>query len=85
MSKPLAYREATKTSRIMYKAEGGGIQNDTLCQDGSTYQFYFRNKPAPADWRKKGLSPLHSRVSMALFDNPKDKYHHCGCMICIIV
>jgi hypothetical protein len=63
--------------RITYKAEGDGFQNDALCQDGYTYQFYFRNEPAPAFFRKKGLSPLHSRV-MALFDSIKDRYHHCG-------
>jgi hypothetical protein len=63
--------------RITYKAEGDGFQCDALCQDGFTYQFYFRNEPAPPRWKRLGLSPLHSRV-MALFDTLKDKYHQCG-------
>ena len=63
--------------RITYKAEGDGFQCDALCQDGFTYQFYFRNEPAPKRWKKLGLSPLHSRV-MALFDTLKDDHHQCG-------
>jgi hypothetical protein len=61
--------------RITYKAEGDGFQNDALCQDGYTYQFYFRNKLEPTYWKKKGLSPFY-RV-MALYDTSKDKYNHC--------
>jgi hypothetical protein len=32
--------------RITYKAEGDGFQADALCQDGFTFQFYYRNEPA---------------------------------------
>ena len=63
--------------RITYKAEGDGFQADALCDDGFCYQFYFRNDPADVEYRKTGLSPLHSRV-MSLFDTVNDKYHVCG-------
>ena len=53
--------------RITYKNEGDGFQADALCDDGYTYQFYFRNHPAPQKYLSKGLSPLHSRV-LSLFD-----------------
>ena len=61
--------------RITYKAEGDGFQCDALCENGFTYQFYFRNEPPPK--RYKGMSPLHARV-MALFDTLQDKYHSCS-------
>ena len=63
--------------RITYKAEGDGFQADALCEDGFTFQFYYRNEPAPVKYLRQNLSPLHARV-MALFDTVKDKYHWCG-------
>ena len=46
--------------RITYKNEGDGFQCNALCQDGFTYQFYMRNHPAPKEYLREGLSPLHS-------------------------
>ena len=63
--------------RITYKAEGDGFQCDALCQEGYTYNFYYRNQPAPKKYLDQGHSPLHARV-MWLFDGLKDKYHQCG-------
>ena len=63
--------------RITYKNEGGGFQADALCQNFLTYQIFMRNDPAPPNYLKQGLSPLHSRT-MALFDSVKDEYHHCA-------
>lgn len=48
--------------RITYKAEGDGFQCDAICDSGYTYDFHFRQSPAPAKWLKRGFSPLHSRV-----------------------
>ena len=45
--------------RITYKTAGDGFQCDALCESGFTYQFYFRNDPAPPKYLKKKLSPLH--------------------------
>ena len=47
--------------RITYKKEGGGFQCDTLCSDGYTFTFYFRNQPAPKCFIDKGMFPLHAR------------------------
>ena len=58
--------------RITYKTEGDGFQCDALCDNGFTYQVYFRNHPAPEKYLKIGMSPLHSRV-LALLDCVKDK------------
>ena len=63
--------------RITYKRAGDGFQCDALCESGFTYQFYFRNHPAPLKYLKMKLSPLHSRV-MALFDSLHDRNHICG-------
>ena len=62
--------------RISYKKEGDGFQCDALCQDGFTFAVYFRNEPPPAQYIKKGMSPLHARV-MWLFDKVEEKYHNC--------
>ena len=63
--------------RITYKTEGDGFQCDALCDNGFTYQVYFRNHPAPEKYLQIGMSLLHSRV-LALLDCVKDKYHVCG-------
>ena len=63
--------------RITYKKEGDSFQADALCDEGFTYQVYMRNDPAPRQYIRMGLSPLHSRV-MSLFDACKDKYHRCA-------
>ena len=63
--------------RITYKRAGDGFQCDALCENGFTYQFYFRNHPAPPKYLKMKLSPPHSRV-MALFDSLTDRNHICA-------
>ena len=63
--------------RITYKREGDRFQCDSLCNDGYTYAFYFRNDPPTKHDVNMGLSPIHSRV-MFLFDTLKEKYHTCG-------
>ena len=62
--------------RISYKAEGDGFQCDVICQEGYTYQVYFRNEPPPAEYISKGVSPLHARC-LWLFDSLKELYHRC--------
>lgn len=62
--------------RITYKAEGDGFQADALCDDRYTLQVFPRNDPAPREYIKKGLSPLHSRVK--LFDVLQFNNHQCG-------
>jgi hypothetical protein len=61
---------------ITYKAEGNGFQCDVICQEGYTYQVYFRNEPPPTQYTSKGISPLHARC-LWLFDSLKDKHHRC--------
>ena len=63
--------------RITYKRAGDGFQCDALCENGYTYQVYFRNHPAPAKYLQMKLSPLHCRV-MSLFDTLQDRNHICG-------
>ena len=63
--------------RITYKDEGDGFQGDALCQDGWTHQIFMRNDPAPKEFLRLGLSPLHSRV-LWLFSCLKADYHVCG-------
>jgi Transposase IS4 len=48
--------------RITYKAEGDGFQCDALCQEGYTYNFYYRNQPASSKYLEQDMSPLHARV-----------------------
>jgi Transposase IS4 len=62
--------------RITYKAEGDGFQCDVICQEGFTYQVYFRNEPAPVEYTSKGIAPLHARC-LWLLDSLKEKYHRC--------
>ena len=52
--------------RITFKKEGDGFQCDSLCTDGYTYTFYFRNQPAPKKYLDDGLSPLHARCMIIL-------------------
>ena len=63
--------------QITYKNEGDEFQADALCQEGYTFQVYMRNDPAPKDYIRKGLSPLHARV-MSLFDTLEDEHHQCA-------
>ena len=63
--------------RITYKTEGDGFQCNALCDNGFTYQVYFRNHPAPKKYLNIGMSPLHSRV-LGLLDCVKDRFHVCG-------
>mgnify|MGYP003326642903 FL=1 len=60
--------------RISYKREGDGFQCDSICTDGYTYSFYFRNQPAPNEFLMKGLSPLHARC-MALIKQLQTQHH----------
>ena len=48
--------------RINYKKEGDGFQADTICCDGYTFTFYFRNQPVSNNWTSQGFSPLYARV-----------------------
>ena len=63
--------------RINFKKEGDGFQCDSICSDGYTYKFYFRNQPAPKKYLDKNLAPLHTRP-MALFDQLPSKHYKCG-------
>ena len=60
--------------RINYKKEGDGVQYDTVCSDGYTYSFYFRNHPAPKKWIELGLSPLHARCMALIEQLPGKNY-----------
>jgi Transposase IS4 len=60
--------------RITYKAEGDGFQCDALCDNGYTYNFYFRNMPPPPKYINMGWSPLHARM-LSLFDALEEPYH----------
>ena len=62
---------------IMYKSEGDGFQSDALCDNGYFYQVYIRNDPAPKNYLKQGIFPLHSRM-MDLFDSSKDDHRQVG-------
>ena len=41
--------------RITYKTEGERFQCDALCDEGYTYQIYFRNYPSPEKYIKLGM------------------------------
>ena len=47
---------------ITHKTKGNGFQCDALYNKGYTYEIYFRNHPAPENYLKLGMLPLHSRV-----------------------
>jgi len=63
--------------RINYKKEGDGFQADTICSDGYTFSFYFRNQPHPKKYEKDGLSPLHCRC-MAMIEQLPAQYYSMG-------
>ena len=60
--------------RISFEKEGDGFQADCLADDGYTFTFYMRNKPAPKEYLDQGHSPLHS-CCFALFGCLMDNYH----------
>jgi Transposase IS4 len=60
--------------RITYKAEGDGFQCDAICDKGYTFNFFFRNMPAPKKYLQQGWSPLHARM-LSLFDCFQEKNH----------
>jgi hypothetical protein len=62
---------------ITYKKEGDSFQADVLAQDGWTHQVYLRNEPAPKEYLRMGLCPLHARV-LWLFGCLKNRWHICG-------
>ena len=65
--------------RVTFKKVGDGFLLDALCSDGYTYNFYFRNQPAPQKWIDKGLSPLHARVMSLVQQLPDEtKNYICG-------
>ena len=63
--------------RISYKREGDGFQCDSICADGYTYCFYFRNQPAPKFFLDLGMSSLHARVH-GLWDQLPSKNYTCA-------
>jgi hypothetical protein len=36
------------SSKSVTKKEGDGFLADSICKEGYTYSFFFRNQPAPA-------------------------------------
>ena len=56
--------------RINYKVEGDGFQCDSLCSDGYTYSFYFRDQPPPKLFTDMNMSPLHARLHALLEQLP---------------
>jgi hypothetical protein len=60
--------------RITYKSEGDGFQCDAICDQGYTYNFYFRNAPPPEKYIKSGWSPLHARM-LYMMEQLENKYH----------
>ena len=63
--------------QITYKKEGDGFQCDTVCADGFTYIFYFRNKPPTIDNTPCDLSVLH-KIFMSLLNQLKGENYSCG-------
>ena len=61
---------------MMYKAEGDGLQEDSLCQKGYIYQAFMCTDPNLKTYLSKILSPLHD-ILMALFDTIEGKNHQC--------
>ena len=59
--------------RITYKAEGDSFQYNTICDSGHTFDFFFRNDPAPKKYLDDRLSPLYAHC-MAVFDCFVNKY-----------
>ena len=60
--------------RVTYKNAGDGFQADAICADGYTFNWYFRNQPAPQHFLNKGFSPLSSRVLCLLSQLPNKNY-----------
>jgi len=63
--------------RVTYKHAGDGFQTDTICADGCTFNWYFRNQPASPRYISQGFSPLSSRV-LCLLSQLKEKHYVCG-------
>ena len=63
--------------RISFKNAGDGFLVDTLCSEGYTFVWYFRNQVAPKKWTDTGLSPFHSRC-MSLFQQLPNTNYVCG-------
>ena len=59
---------------MTYKAEGDGLQTDTIFRKWYTYQIFMWNDPVPKTYLSKSLYPLDAKV-MALFDTTERKYH----------
>ena len=45
-----------------FKREGDGYFMDSMREHGHTLSFCPRNQPPPNDWRRKGYSPMRSRI-----------------------
>ncbi len=63
--------------RINYKDEGDGFLADSICQDGYTWNFYFRNVHPPKHYVDQGYSPTHACM-LFLFDSLEKKNHIVG-------
>lgn len=63
--------------RIKFKRSGDGFMCDSVCSDGYTYSFFFRNQPSPKVFTNMGLSPLHART-MSLLEQLPGKYYKCS-------
>ena len=60
--------------QINYKAEGDGFHCDSVCADGYTYSFNFRNQPASKCFLDLGMSMLHSRAHSFWYQLPAKNY-----------
>ena len=60
----------TDKIRVSYKDAGDGFQADTICADGYTFNWYFRNQPAPPHYLNQGFSLLSSMVLSLLSQLP---------------
>ena len=62
--------------RISYKREGDGFQCDAVCDEGYTYQYYFRHGDPPeldVKYKHLDLSPTAKRV-VWLAESLKNKW-----------
>ena len=54
--------------RMTYKKEGNGLQCDTICEDGYTFNFYFRYQKDPNNYIDQDISTLRSHVLLFLIN-----------------
>ena len=63
------------TIRCKLKCEGDGYFIVSICERGRTLSFYPRNQPPPNDWRRKGYSPMRSRILFMRNQLEPNSYH----------